>query len=262
MAGFSAAMQQGGPPPAAAGGPAPMPSTGQSPPDMGGADQASPEEQDAYDRFVGRAMQFIYGDAFDKVLKMLQAGDDPIDGLAVTAASIVSRVQDAAEQAGQKLSGDILLHGGAEIVADLAMIATKAKIHDFEQSPKDFEAAWYRALDEYRVMRQAAGKIDQNIAKQDLATLQQADQTGELATLMQRMQSRQAAPGGGEPTEPPMDGAEDGEEEGPAHEQDPGDAAEDAAEGEPPDTEDQMTGRAPDFPDEEAEMPTKKPMRR
>ena len=39
-------------------------------------------------------------------------------------------------------------------------------------------------------------------------------------------------------------------------------AAEDAAEGEPPDTEDQMTGRAPDFPDEEAEMPTKKPMRR
>ena len=150
MAGFSAAMQQGGPPPAAAGGPAPMPSAGQSPPDMGGTDQASPEEQDAYDRFVGRAMQFIYGDAFDRVLKMLQAGDDPIDGLAVTAASIVSRVQDAAEQAGQKLSGDILLHGGAEIVADLAMIATKAGIHDFEQSPKDFEAAWYRALDEYR----------------------------------------------------------------------------------------------------------------
>lgn len=263
--GFAAAMQGGGAPrpvpPQAGGQPAPGPQPGPQP-DMGGTEAASPEEQDAYDRFVGRALEFIYDKAFDKVLDMLRGGDDPIDGLAVTAATVVARIQDAAEQAGQKLSGDILLHAGSEILADLAGLATKARIHDFEQDPKQLETAWYRALDEYRVMRQSAGKLDQEVAKQDLASLQQADQDGELAAMMQRMEGRQgavAAPGG---QEPPMDGAEGGEEEGPAHEQDPGDAAEDAAEGEPPDTEDEMTGRAPDFPDEEAEKPAKKPMRR
>lgn len=197
-------------------------------PTLGGQQQATPEEQQLYERFVARCLMAVSDEkALPKILDMLRGNGlekkampeaedgeemgeppedtpeddtedmaegetedggggegDPIAGLAVTAATLVARVQDAAEAQGISIGADILLHGGAEVFSSLAELSTAAGIHDFMQDKPGLEAAWYRALDEFRVMRQSAGKIDQNVMKQDLAALQQADQNGSLAQFL------------------------------------------------------------------------------
>lgn len=246
MAGFSAAAPQ--PAPAGGGAQPPMPTQPGGGADLGGAEMATPEEQDAYDRFVARSLELIYGDGFERVLEMLRGGDDPVNGLAVTAATIVARVMDAAEKAGAVPSGDVLLNAGAEVFEDLAELSTKAGIFDFASDKEQFEGAWYRALDEFRVMRQAQGKLDPKVFEQDLAALQQADQTGELAQMLAAAEKR----GGAGPA--PAEGGPPAAEGEPM----PEDGEEDDAGEMPPEDED---GPAEDFPDEEDETP-KRPMRR
>lgn len=270
MAGLGSAVQRGamtsgnvgGMPEGAAPAGAPMPQA----PDLGGMENASPEEQDSYDRFVARSLEFIYDQkTLEKVVGMLSGGgDDPVSALAVTAAMIVARVEDAAEAAGQKVSGDVLIHAGKEVFEDLAELATRARIHDFGADQDGFEAAWYRALDEYRVMRQSQGKLDQGVFQQDLAGLQQADQDGRLATMMQSLGTAGAeeepAATGGTGLGAAVRGGKPAE--GADHEMALGDAEEDAAEGEPEDTRAQRTGAASDFPDEEDEPAPRRPARR
>jgi len=175
-----------------------------APADAGGIfgqpQQASAEEQQAYTEFVSQAFSVIYDEAFfPKVLQMLEGSGDPIEGLARTTALVVARVAQSADQAGQKPTGDVLLHAGKEIFEDLAMVATKAKIKDFETDEDAMESAFLRAMDQFRVMLQGAGRINPDAAKGDLAKLQEMDQRGELETAFRNMaqedsKGREAAP--------------------------------------------------------------------
>lgn len=244
MAGLGMAMGQQQPAPAA---PAPAGAAG---PGMGGEEMASPEEQAIYDKFVAKAQILIYDDKQIKgILDMLAEGT-PQEGLGITAATIIKRVADAAEQAGQPIPGDILLHAGAEILEDLATLATKAGIHDFSKDQEAAEGAFYVALDEYRVMQQAAGKIDPAVYQKDLEALQAADQSGELGALFNKLAQQ-----GTGPRPAPEGDAPPAEEAMPDE-----DAEEDMAEGEEPDDEE---GPAEDFPEDEEDKPVgRKPPRR
>lgn len=174
-------------------------------PAFGEAVQASPEEQAQLEHFVAKAYELTYDDAMlPKVLDMLGGEGDPMEGLARASALVITRVMGAAEQAGEKLSGDVLLHAGAEVFEDLANLATKAGIHDFENDPDALEGAFFRTLDTLRGMLQESGKIDQAAAAKDMEALAAADQDGRLEGMFRNLAKSE----GGEeaPAEPPAQG--------------------------------------------------------
>lgn len=147
--------------------------------------QASPEEQALYDKVVAQAFDLIYDKRMlPGVVEMLKGGGDPVEGLATAAAQITARVASAAQQAGQQIPPDVLLHAGTEIYEDLADLSGKVGIKDFSQDQDAFEGAYFRALDQFRMLVQEAGGADQKSAQADLAKLEQMDQSGELEKML------------------------------------------------------------------------------
>lgn len=158
---------------------------------QGGLQQASPEEQGQYDEFVNNGLKLIFSEEnFDAVVERLKAGDDPVDAVAQSAAQIVARLMDSAEQAGAPIPGDVAMHGGVEIVENLADLAGKVTGQEF--SADQLEAATYRAMDAYRDIEANTGKLDQKSAQEDWQALQQANQSGELDQMVAQLQ--QAGP--------------------------------------------------------------------
>lgn len=159
----------------------------QMPSDAGQAQgqQASPEEQEQYNHFVAKAYELIYDRAMlPKILGMLAGEGDPVEGLARAASLVINRLVQMAEQAGDKLSGDVILHAGTGVFEDLANLAKEAKIFDFSTDQDKFEAAYFRMLDMFRTMLQESGRLDQQAAAKDLETLMQMDQGGKLEEML------------------------------------------------------------------------------
>ncbi len=155
-------------------------------PQMGpdGSSSVSPEEQQQYDQFVNKAYELIYNNnqVNPQVLESLKGDGQPMDGLANTTAMVVMRVEDAAREAGQEVSPDVVFHGGAEILEDLADLAQQAGIHTFDD--KELEGASYQALDIYRDQRQKQGKLDMGAIQQDFSQMIEADQMGTLGQML------------------------------------------------------------------------------
>lgn len=132
---------------------------GQDQPQGGGDPQpnVTPEEQTAYNQLVTNGMKLIYrGDGKDvrvnpAVLDQLRGQWDsvkpslgqmpdeekpldpknPTDNLAVATVALILALEASAAAAGKKIDPDVLFHGGAELLEQLADIASAAKIHDF-----------------------------------------------------------------------------------------------------------------------------------
>lgn len=171
------------------------------------AQEASPEEQELYDRFVSKAFLLVYDKAFfPKVVDMLAGEGDPIEGLARVTATVVVRVMKAAKEAGQELGGDVLFHAAKEIFEDLAELSRRAGIKDYSQDPDSLEGAYFRALDAFRMMLEGDGGIDRESAQADLAMLQQMDADGELEGMFRDLAARDET-GAGAPTEEQTDEA-------------------------------------------------------
>ena len=150
-----------------------------------GEQQASPEEQKMYDDIVSHGMLLIYDKKMlPGLVEMLKGGGDPIEGLATAAAQITARVASAAQQAGQQIPPDILLHAGTELFEEIADVSKEAGIKDFAQDQDAFEGAYFRALDQFRMLVQEAGGADQKSAQADLAKLEQMDQSGQLEQML------------------------------------------------------------------------------
>jgi len=151
---------------------------------IGGAQQASPEEQGQYEHFVAKAYDLIYDRAMmPKIIDMLAGEGDPTEGLARAAALVIKRVMDMAEGAGEKLAGDVILHAGTEVFEDLANLSKVAKIKDFSQDQDAFEGAYFKTLDMFRTMLQESGRLDEGAAKKDLETLMAMDKDGKLEEM-------------------------------------------------------------------------------
>lgn len=178
--------------------------------DPGQPVQASPEEQAQYNEFVGQALMLIYDEKmFGKIVDLLNGAGDPMDGLARATSLVVGRIMDVAEKAGDKLSGDVILHGAKEIFEDLANLSAKAGIMDYSQDQDAFEGAFFRAVDMLRTLLQQMGKLDEAAVKQDFDKLVQMDQSGELEGMFRELAAnddaalQQGQPVGGMP-QPPM----------------------------------------------------------
>lgn len=172
---------------------------------IGEMQQATPEEQAQYDHFVAKAYDLIYDQkTLPKIVDMLDGdGQDPMEGLARATALIVGRIGDAAEKAGEHLSGDVVLHAGTEIFEDLANLSRVANIKDYSQDRDALEGAYFRALDIFRGMLQEAGALDQGAAAADMDRLTQMDADGQLEAVFQSLAERDAAeaPDEGQPAE-------------------------------------------------------------
>jgi hypothetical protein len=146
----------------------------------------SPEEQAQYDAFVGNGRRLVYDDRSANgvnpdILASLRATDDPVQDLAVTAASLVTGLIENAAAAGRRIDPDIAFHGGVELLEDLADLADAARIHDFRE--KELEAAMYRAMD--IVLKNNPGAmVDQVGAERQFGDLMRQDRAGTLAQAM------------------------------------------------------------------------------
>jgi hypothetical protein len=159
----------------------------------------TPEEQAAYERFVDNCYSLVYDKkTIGNVLKSLDATDDPKMNLANTTVMIVKRVADSARQAGQQVSTDVLMHGGAEVLEDLADLAAKMGLHSY--TPDEIEGAVYIAADLYRGMAEADGTLDIEGSKRDMAKAIQADQAGQMDAIIPGASARFGAKK--EPAEP------------------------------------------------------------
>lgn len=191
------------------------------------ANQASPEEQAQYNQYVGRAMQLIYDKKFfPHLVDMLHGGAEkgqqaandngmsgPQAGLAHAAVMVLQRVGSAAKEAGQAISPDVVLHGGAEVFSQLAEISDKAGISNYAEDRDALEGAFFAAIDLYLKQAAQAGDVDQQAAQQQLEQLKQMDQSGELETMLRDLdasdQGQQPA-NENEQSEPPDEGLKGG----------------------------------------------------
>jgi hypothetical protein len=150
--------------------------------------QASPEEQALYNRFVANAYNLVYDEKMlPKMLDILEGEGDPVAGLASAASTVIVRVAEAAQRQGQQLSGDVLFNAGTEVFEDLAELSRTAKIKDFAQDPDALEGAYFRALDETRVMLQESGVVDQDAAMADMQQLAEMDQNGKYEEMLRNL---------------------------------------------------------------------------
>lgn len=177
----------------------------QVPDQPAGDQQASPEEQAAYEDFVAHGLLLIYSEKMlPQVVKMLKGGNKPEEGLASATALIVSRLISAAEKAQKLPPGDVVFHAGVEIFQDLAELSGKAGIKDYGEDKDALESALFNAADQLRTTLQGSGKIDQAAASADMERLQQMDQSGELQKMFEDLAAKDDEGAGGE-MPPPED---------------------------------------------------------
>ncbi|KKM20874.1 hypothetical protein LCGC14_1641120 [marine sediment metagenome] len=161
---------------------APAPARGAPTPQQGGGEEqpnVSPEEQAQYDQFVDNAFSVIYDDkSLPQIIESLKGDGNPVDGLANTAVTVVVRVQDSAEKAGQALPPDVVFHAGTEILEDLAELAAKAGVHEF--TPEEVEGAAFQAMDIYREMKGRDGGAERPQIVEDFNQIVALDQAGKI----------------------------------------------------------------------------------
>ena len=144
-----------------------------------GQPNVSPEEQAQYDKFVDNGLKLIYSEGMmEKIQERMGAGGNPIEGLANVTFMVVNRLVASAEKAGQKISGDVLLHGGVEILEDLANLAQESGIHEFTDD--EMESALYATMDLHGEHKTKSGTLDKEAHMNDFAALIEADKSGAL----------------------------------------------------------------------------------
>ena len=137
------------------------------------------DEQRIYNAFVNNAFSVIYDEkSLPSIIESLKGDGNPVDGLANTVVSVVTRVQDSAEQAGQELPPDVVFNAGVEILEDLADLAGKAGVHDF--TPEEVEGAMFQAMDLYRERKGRDGGAARAQIVEDFNQIATLDQTGRL----------------------------------------------------------------------------------
>jgi len=183
-----------------------------APPAAGAPDEeqpnVSPEEQQLYEEFVDKCYQVIYSQKTIKpILQALNASDDPKMNLANAVVLVVKFVVDSARKAGKEIPVDVLMHGGKEVLEDLADLCAEMGIHQY--TPEELEGAVYIAADLYRGMAEQDGTLDIEGSKRDMAMAVQADREGRMDDIIPGASARFGAKK--EPAAPEEPPAEDEE---------------------------------------------------
>ena len=150
--------------------------------------QASPEEQQAYDEYVSRGILLLFDEGTQElrpgVVQMMQDEDDPAAGLGEAVGNIVSRIDDEAQKAGVEFDPAVREAAATNIFEVAAQAATNAGIHDFENDDEAFQRAYLIGVDTVRQADTAAGRVTPEKAQADMQALAQADQAGQLQAML------------------------------------------------------------------------------
>jgi len=178
---------------------------------------ASPEEQAAYEQFVGAAMDIIYpkgesgqvspqivddlkGNIDPEARKLFEAAEPPLSGApqdntaAVTVVLVLlvdsqlgflAKAREAAASGGPAIEYDtVVFHAAQAIAEDLVEVAEAAGIHEFSED--DLAGVWARAMDLYRVASETMGApgYDKEGLSNAFLDLLEADKTGNLGSIL------------------------------------------------------------------------------
>lgn len=144
--------------------------------------QASPQEQELYDTFVGLALNTVYEKSIMESIVQGIAPEDPASSLAMFTHSILERTYSAASEAGQQIPVEIVLNGVLEILQSVAEVSEKGGAHAF--TDEELEAAFYQVAQRTGQDMQKRGQIDEGAVNADWAALEQMEQSGELQNLI------------------------------------------------------------------------------
>ncbi len=136
-----------------------------------GPRKATPAEQAGYNAFVGAAYKIIYSDRqlTQQLLQRLAAGSDYAGNLGQVAAMVAIRAYDAVRAHKIQIGAPALVHGGREIITDLADLAAKQNIHQF--TPDEMKEGFQRAVTVFLHVEMQRGNLDR-------ATLQKLAELG------------------------------------------------------------------------------------
>ena len=130
--------------------------------------EANEQEQAEYELLSARALKFIHGKGREHVLKAMSTAEDPAQGMGMVAASVIRNIEDSAKQGGRELDPDMLYQAGADIIEDLALLAQKSGVYEFEneQEAQQFtEDALLHAVHYYGKEGMERGELDQGEAR-------------------------------------------------------------------------------------------------
>ena len=148
-----------------------------------GEANVSKKEQAAYDKFMDNGFNLIYDKStMPQLLKRISQSANPVEGLATVTVGVVRRLMAAAEKAGQKIDPTVLLHGGADLMGDIAELAKKAGVHEF--TDEEIENAALTAMDQFGMQEIESGGFDQKAVADDFNAMMQADKEGRLGELL------------------------------------------------------------------------------
>lgn len=136
-----------------------------------------PVDPDLLKKFEANCMNTVTG-SLESIIKSVQQAQDKVAALAQATVFVVVRVEDSLEKSGGKLNLAMTFAGGAETVTDISDAMNKAGAYDYSQ--QEIDAAFLRAVDQYRMIRQQQGRLDPAMFQQIIQQMKQAQQDGTL----------------------------------------------------------------------------------
>jgi hypothetical protein len=185
MAGLLSTTPAAQPAPAASGVPAPatppMPDGSQQPAQgaqpKGPPLTEGPVDPEMMKKYLANCMSVVTG-GLGAIIKSVQQADDKVAALAQSSVFTVIRVEDSLEQSGGQLNLAMTFEGGAMTVTDISEALQQAGVYDYSQ--KEIDAAFLRAVDQYRMIRDQQGRLDPAMFKAKIEQLKQSQADGTL----------------------------------------------------------------------------------
>lgn len=160
--------------------------------DTESGDAASSEEQAQYDMAIDRALKVIYDDKMLPTITQKLKGSSPVESVGPLVAMVMTRVDDAAADAGDALTDDVLFHGSRELVEDL--LDLHAMVNGATPDDEQIEGTFNRAMLELARARAANGKADPAQAEEELKEMASADRRGGLGQMLPGIEGASEAP--------------------------------------------------------------------
>ena len=156
--------------------------------------QASPQEQEIYNKFTSMALMHLYDPKSMKMItKAFKEADNPREEIGRIAASVGITVLRKAKEAGEDVPGDVILNGGQEIVS--ALVEIYEEVTGKTVSEEDANGAFYWAADQFREMAATGNLLDKQALSQDMDQINRMDQDGSLQKMLQALQQEQQGEG-------------------------------------------------------------------
>lgn len=158
-----------------------------------GLEVASDEEQELYETFTAMGLIGIYGkDSRDQLSEIFKRSDDLVNSVAEVSSAVALRVFSMAKDSGVDIPGEIVLHGGKEIVEAAVEMAEAATGEQF--TPQMMEEAYLAAADQFAMSAEQAGYYGQDVREKDFVAISKMKSDGRIDKILEQMTANQQDP--------------------------------------------------------------------